>query len=79
MSYLHLHIHSVLIGDSLDCILYFEVSYHCIVIYISLLYIQRSLCTNVMKIYTYNSNNIILILILTKCHLQNVFKYKFCD
>ena len=41
-------------GDSLDCILYFEVPYHCIVMYISLLYIQRRSCNNVMKI---NNNN----------------------
>ena len=35
-TYIYLHIHLVLIGDSLDCILYFEVLYHCIVININL-------------------------------------------
>ena len=35
-TYIYLHIHFVLIGDSLDCILYFEVLYHCIVININL-------------------------------------------
>ena len=31
--YIYLHIHSVLIGDSLYCILCFKVRYHCTVIY----------------------------------------------
>ena len=32
-TYIYLHIHSVLIGDSLYCILCFKVRYHCTVIY----------------------------------------------
>ena len=34
-TYIYLHIHSVLIGDSLDCVLCFD-PYHCIIIYITL-------------------------------------------
>ena len=36
-TYIYLHIHLALIGDSLDCILYFEVLYHCAVINIIIL------------------------------------------
>ena len=35
-TYVYVHILSVLIGDSLNCILYFEVPYYCIVICIGL-------------------------------------------
>ena len=50
-TYIYLHILLVFIGASLDCVLYFEVPYDCIVIYISFLYILRSSGTNVMKIH----------------------------
>ena len=33
--YIYLHIHSVLIEYSLDCIFHFDVLYHCIIMYIS--------------------------------------------
>ena len=49
-TYMYLHIHLILIGDSLDYIFYFEVLYRCIVINISLfIYEHRSSCNNVMK------------------------------
>ena len=38
----YLHIVSVFIGGSLDCILYFQICYHCIVINISLFHIFQN-------------------------------------
>ena len=50
-SYLHIFTYSFgSLEGTLDCVLYFEVPYHCIVIYISVfLYRERNTCANLMK------------------------------
>ena len=48
----YIYIYSrILKRESLDLIMYFEVPYHCIVIYT--IFLRRSSCTNVMKIHNY--------------------------